>query len=115
MKAPVDFTSFSNIIDGKPRNAESYYQGINPATKEKLWRVPVATRQDLDDAVVAARKAFPAWSQVPFEERQTLLKAFADAYIAYKDEFTELLLKESGKPVSPSTVAKYATASLCIL
>jgi acyl-CoA reductase-like NAD-dependent aldehyde dehydrogenase len=37
----------------------------DPATGEKLWDVPIANQQDVDDAVVSAQKAFEKWSQVP--------------------------------------------------
>lgn len=97
----IDFKSFSNIVDGQPRSGKAKYTGINPATKEKLWDVPVATQQDVEDAVSAARKAFPSWSKTPFEQRAKLLAQFADAYEGYEKEFTELMVAETGKPVRP--------------
>ncbi len=95
----IDFKSFSNIVNGQPRGGKTKYNGINPATKEKLWDLPVATEQDIEDAVSAARKAFPAWSKTPFEERVKMLTQFAEAYERYENEFTELMLLETGKPV----------------
>ena len=96
----IDFQSFSNIVDGQPRGGKAKYNGINPATKEKLWDVPVATQQDVEDAVSAARKAFPSWSKTPFEQRAKLLVQFADAFEGYEKEFTDLMTAETGKPVS---------------
>lgn len=95
----IDFQSFSNIVDAQPRSAKAKYNGINPATKEKLWDVPIATQQDVEDAVSAARKAFPSWSKTPFEQRAKLLVQFADAYEGYEKEFTDLMVAETGKPV----------------
>ncbi|KAL9095863.1 MAG: hypothetical protein Q9165_001860 [Trypethelium subeluteriae] len=94
----IDFTTFHNIIDGKPRDAKTYTNGVDPTTGEKSWDVPVATEQDLNDAVRSAQKAFESWSQVPVEERKDKLRAFTDLYTEYKEEFTNLLIKESGKP-----------------
>jgi acyl-CoA reductase-like NAD-dependent aldehyde dehydrogenase len=94
----MDFTSFSNIIDGKSRGAETSYHGINPATEEELFDVPVATEADLNDAVISARNIFPSWSQTPFEKRCELVRKYAAAYIAHEKDFTELLMKENGKP-----------------
>lgn len=94
----MDFTSFNNIIDGKPRGANISYHGINPATEEKLFDVPVATEADLNDAVASARSAFPVWSQTPFEKRCELVRRYAEAYIFEENGFTELLMKENGKP-----------------
>ncbi|KAI9869177.1 MAG: hypothetical protein M1830_005466 [Pleopsidium flavum] len=94
----VEFDSFSNIIDGQPRGGKAKYNGINPATKEKLWDVPVATQQDVDDAVSAAQNAFPSWSKTPFEQRAKMLTQFGDAYASYEKEFTDLMVAETGKP-----------------
>lgn len=97
--ATISFDTFSNIVNGKPRSdAKDYHQGINPADGEKLWRVPVATQQDVDDAVEAAQKAFESWSQEKIEKRKDLLQQYQELYLSYKDEFTTLLCKETGKP-----------------
>jgi hypothetical protein len=98
----VDFTSFSNIVNGQPRGGKNTYTGINPSTKEELWPVPVATTQDVEDAVKAANDAFPKWSQTPFEKRIEMLKKYLELYQGYEEELTELMTKECGKPVRPS-------------
>ena len=96
----ISFDTFSNIVDGKPRGAKQSHQGINPVTGEKLWDVPIAVQQDVDDAVASAEKAFKTWSREPMEKRKDLLQKFCDLYMQYNDEFTTLLCKETGKPVS---------------
>jgi acyl-CoA reductase-like NAD-dependent aldehyde dehydrogenase len=96
----IAFDKYYNIIDGQKREAKEFYHGINPATSEKLWPVPVATEQDVDDAVKAARKAFPAWRDTPIDERAQKVMDFVEAYSAYVNEFTELMIAECGKPVS---------------
>ncbi len=95
----IDFTVFHNIIDGKQRGGATSCNGINPSTGEQLWDVPVASQQDVDDAVVAAQKAFESWSQTPVDERRELIKKFMDVLSAYAAEIMELLGKENGKPV----------------
>lgn len=97
--ATIQFDKFSNIVDGKERGAKAFHQGINPTNGEKLWDVPIATQQDVDDAVNSAEKAFQSWSQQPIEKRKELLQQFNDLFLSYKDEFTTLLCKETGKPV----------------
>ncbi|KAG9662966.1 betaine aldehyde dehydrogenase 1, partial [Aureobasidium melanogenum] len=90
---------FANIINGEARTKSSdYHQGINPATGEKLWNVPIANQSDVDEAVAAAQKAFESWSRKPIEERKGLLKNFRDLWSGYQEEFTTLLCKETGKP-----------------
>ena len=70
---------------------------LNPATEEVFARVPVATPEQLDDAIAAAERAFPAWSARPWEERQAALNAIADLVDAHAEQFSDLLMKEIGK------------------
>jgi acyl-CoA reductase-like NAD-dependent aldehyde dehydrogenase len=94
----LSWTEFFNVVDGKNRSSDTFYQGINAATGEKLWDVPVASKQDTEDAILAARHAFKSWSAKPFEERRTILKKLGEGLKPYLDDFEELLLKESAKP-----------------
>lgn len=96
----ISFDSFSNIVNGKPRGADKHHQGVNPVNGQKSWDVPIATQQDVDDAVDAAQKAFESWRFVPIEKRKEMLQKFSDLYMSYADEFTDLLIQETGKPVS---------------
>lgn len=98
----IDFEKFYNIIDGKQRGSDKIHHGINPATGQELWDVPIASEQDLNDAVAAGKKAFPAWRDTPIEKRKELLMKFVDLVGQYSDELTTLLCKESGKPVCPN-------------
>ena len=76
------------------------YHGIDPATEETLWEVPVATQDTLDEAVKAANHAFKHWSRLPHDERCRLVGQFADGLEKHKDALTALLQKETGKTVS---------------
>ncbi|GKU07356.1 unnamed protein product [Fusarium langsethiae] len=92
--------NYVQIINGKSAPTQKTHQGTNPATLEKKPKVPVASQDDLNNAVEAARKAFKSWSKVPWEERRQKLFAWADAVEAQKKEFAELLTSEQGKPVA---------------
>jgi acyl-CoA reductase-like NAD-dependent aldehyde dehydrogenase len=72
----------------------------DPVTGEKLWDVPIATQQDVDDAVVSAQKAFEKFRYTEMSERKKLLQKIKDQYMSHVDEIAELLIKETGKPVS---------------
>jgi acyl-CoA reductase-like NAD-dependent aldehyde dehydrogenase len=95
----IDFEKFYNIVDGKQRGSDSVHHGINPTSGQELWDVPIASEQDLNDAVASAKKAFPAWRDTPIEKRKELLGKLAESFQAHSEEFTNLLCKESGKPV----------------
>jgi acyl-CoA reductase-like NAD-dependent aldehyde dehydrogenase len=94
----VDFQSFHNTVNGEPRSSKVKYNGVDPTTKEKSWDVPVASKDDVEDAVKAAHAAFKKWSQKSWEDRQQALTRYKEVYESYQDELTELLMKETGKP-----------------
>lgn len=106
----ISFDKFYNIVDGKQRSSDSNQNGVNPVNGEKLWDVPVATEKDLDDAVASGEKAFESWSQTPIEKRKELLQKYCDVYMSYADEMIELVMQETGKPVS-YTCSTYTTTS----
>ncbi|MCJ1471737.1 hypothetical protein MMC13_000377 [Lambiella insularis] len=101
----LDFTTFHNIVDGKPRGGEATYHGINGATETPLWEVPVASQQDVEDAVASATAAFPSWSHLPYSDRVKAVRAWGDEFAALHNEFTELLITECAKP--KEMIAKY--------
>ncbi|KIV96813.1 hypothetical protein PV10_00629 [Exophiala mesophila] len=101
----MDFTQFSNIVNGEARGGNAVYQGIDPTTRQKLWDVPVATRQDVDDAVQAAQEAFKSWSTTPIAKRKEICSKFGQLYQSHMQDFDFLIRKECGKPVSYNNLA----------
>ena len=53
-----------NLIDGKLVDASRHFANINPATEEVIGETADATRDDMDRAIAAARRAFDetSWS-----------------------------------------------------
>lgn len=96
----MDFTTFHNIIGGKPRGSDNSHSGVDPLTRTPLWPVPTASLQDVDDAVEAAQRALPAWSQMSYDERTWLLENFADLYLSRAGDICQLLASECGRTVS---------------
>lgn len=97
--AAVDFTTFSNIINGEKRSSAKIGHGVNPSNKQPLWDVPIASEDDVNEAVAAAKKAFPAWSRTSWSERGKLLEKAREALLARKDEMAQLMMQEGGKPL----------------
>jgi len=93
-------TDFSQLIDGELSGGETALEVINPATGRVFARCPAAGRGDLDRAVEAARRAFPAWSARTFEERAALIRRFCNALREHQGSLGELLTREQGKPLS---------------
>jgi acyl-CoA reductase-like NAD-dependent aldehyde dehydrogenase len=72
---------------------------INPATEEVFAPCPRADLAQLNQAVAAAKAAFPAWSARPLAERAALLNKLADAIDAKAQELAPILTQEQGKPL----------------
>ncbi|THC91608.1 hypothetical protein EYZ11_008930 [Aspergillus tanneri] len=96
-KFELSFDSFFNTVDGEQRGSPILHQGINPTTGKPLWDVPVATAEDINDAVVAAQKAFAKWSAMGYCNRAQLLDQFANAFLKLAPQFTTLLQAETGR------------------
>jgi acyl-CoA reductase-like NAD-dependent aldehyde dehydrogenase len=91
-------TNYKLIIDGKKVSTGETFPVLNPATEEVIAQCPKATTEHVDQAVAAARRAFPTWSATPDSERSAAVHAIADALEAHTQELTELLTLEQGKP-----------------
>jgi acyl-CoA reductase-like NAD-dependent aldehyde dehydrogenase len=87
------------IIDGQKVAAGDTFPVINPATEEVIAQCPKASLEDLDNAVAAARRAFPSWSVTADNERARLMHAVADALESNSEELAGLLVQEQGKPM----------------
>ncbi|KAF8669004.1 Aldehyde dehydrogenase [Rhizoctonia solani] len=68
---------YTHIINGKPASSSSTLGVQNPATQRKIAEVPIATKDQLDEAVAAARAALPAWSAKSQDERAQVLEQIA--------------------------------------
>lgn len=58
----------------------------------------LASENDLDQAVTAARAAFPKWSRVPWEKRQARLRRARELLQEHRRSMAELISAEGGKP-----------------
>lgn len=91
------------LIGGRLVDGAATMDVINPATEEVLATCPRASEAQLDEAVAAAKRAFPAWSGRPIEERRALILKLADAIEADAEALARLLTQEQGKPLAEAT------------
>ena len=73
---------------------------LNPATGETIAQAPLSSPTDVDRAVSAARRAFPAWSATTPGERSLALLRLADTIEEHAEELSELESDNAGKPIS---------------
>ncbi|MET0239540.1 MAG: aldehyde dehydrogenase family protein [Sphingobium sp.] len=71
---------------------------INPATEEPAGRISLGSVADVDKAVAAARKAFPAWSVTTKEERLEILRNIQAEYARRQAELGDAIREEMGAP-----------------
>ncbi|SDI62696.1 aldehyde dehydrogenase family protein [Pseudomonas panipatensis] len=71
----------------------------NPASEETIGRVALGSEADVNRAVDAARRAFPAWSQTPSHVRAGYIRALAAQLRQRADEMAALITAELGMPV----------------
>jgi aldehyde dehydrogenase (NAD+)/betaine-aldehyde dehydrogenase len=88
-------------IGGEFVEAAETRELIEPATGETLARTAVASTEDVDRAVDAARGALAGdWQKTSPTERSRLLHALADAIVANRKEIAELESRNVGKAIS---------------
>lgn len=81
----------------------SQFQSQSPSNAEVLWTGNVATSRDVDQAVQAARCAWPAWRRTPLSRRIEILERFRELLQERRDTLTALISKEVGKPLWDAT------------
>ncbi|RBR15964.1 hypothetical protein FVER53590_11080 [Fusarium verticillioides] len=106
----MNFDTFHNIIAGQHRSARETSSGVNPLDRSSLWPAPVATANDVEEAVRSAQEAFPAWSQKTYKQRTELLEKFADLYLAHANEFCQLIATECGRTAGNAAIEVYFAA-----
>ncbi|KAB5589902.1 Aldehyde dehydrogenase [Ceratobasidium theobromae] len=93
-------TEYTHIINGKPITSPKTLDVINPATQKKIAEVPIATKEQLDEAVAAARAALPGWAAKSEDERAGVLVQIAEIIGKNMEEYKQLLTSEQGKTLS---------------
>lgn len=90
-----------NYIDGKliEPTAKQYLNNINPAKGEVYGSIPDSDNDDVENAVLAAQKAFPSWSKLPVVERTAYIQKIADLIEKNTEQFVQAESLDSGKPL----------------
>ncbi len=88
-----------HFVDGKKFLGNSKKKGkvFNPSTGEISAEVNLASKEDLDKAVVSSKKAFETWSNKPPLVRARVLFKFKELIEKNSDELTKIIVSEHGK------------------
>jgi len=90
-----------NYIDGALREplSKKYLDNYNPAEGKVYSLLPDSDAEDVNEATLAAQKAFPSWSSLPSEKRSAVLQKIADLILRDLDELALAESIDQGKPV----------------
>jgi 1-pyrroline-5-carboxylate dehydrogenase len=86
-----------NHINGQPRDGDGTFEDRSPIDGALLGTFAKGTRQDVRDAIAAARAAFGIWSHTPWQERVEILRRAAELISERQSELAALLTMEVGK------------------
>lgn len=102
------------FVDGsfRPARAGATTSVANPATGKILSRVAAATREDVEDAVTAAQRAFPFWKKVSRADRSRTLLQVADAIEANGEDLARIESLNTGRVIVETREDVSATADL---
>jgi betaine-aldehyde dehydrogenase len=103
------------FIDGEFTDALSgdTLPTLNPHDNSVIAEVALAGREDVDRAVEAARKAFPAWSRLAAAERGRILLKLADLIEANGEALARLESLDTGHPLRDSRMLDVPRTAAC--
>lgn len=84
---------------------------ISPATEEAFAEIALGTPADVDRAVAAARRAFPAFARSSRAERLDLLRTILAEYNRRRDDIAATLSQEMGAPLGFARTDQAATGT----
>ncbi|MFK0231440.1 gamma-aminobutyraldehyde dehydrogenase [Streptomyces vinaceus] len=99
------FADGAQYIDGQLRSGTfgQSHTVVNPATGEEVLTYELASTADVDEAVAAAKRAFPAWSAATPGERSDALHRLAAVLAEQAEDFAYAESLQCGKPIKLST------------
>ena len=97
-------------IDGKAVSSPATMDVFDPSTGQVIAQCPKGGAATVEQAVRAAERAFPAWSQLPHSERARWLDKLAQALADRVDDFALAECRNGGKPLALARTAEIPRA-----
>jgi acyl-CoA reductase-like NAD-dependent aldehyde dehydrogenase len=93
--------TLKHFIGGERVSGATLRDSENPSdTRDIVARYPQAASAEVDAAVTAAHKAFPAWAAASPEVRSDYLDKIGDLILQRREQIGRLLSREEGKTVA---------------
>ena len=106
----TDAKRYDNYIDGQWVAGQNYQANINPSDlSDVVGEYAQADASQVEAAIAAARKAFPAWSTSGIQARADALEKVGLEILARREELGNLLAREEGKTL-PEAIGEVSRA-----
>lgn len=91
--------TLGHFIDGKPAlgSTDATFENTSPIDQSSMGQVAAGSIADIDQACLAAQRAFPAWSALTGEKRREILHKVADAIVANAREIALIESYDTGQ------------------
>jgi acyl-CoA reductase-like NAD-dependent aldehyde dehydrogenase len=112
LRTPIRHQLF---IDGRFVDAENgeTLASLNPHDNSVIADVAMAGKADIDEAVAAAQRAFPAWARMAAADRGRILLKLADLIEANAEELARLESLDTGHPLKDSRALDVPRTAAC--
>jgi aminomuconate-semialdehyde/2-hydroxymuconate-6-semialdehyde dehydrogenase len=102
-----------NYINGElvPPASGQWLDNYNPAIGKVYSQIPDSDSKDIENAVLAAKNAFPAWSTMPLGERSNILLKIAEGVDREFESLAKAESDDNGKPVKLAKAVDIPRAS----
>lgn len=93
-------TTTTHFIDGQWISGTGHpINSTDPAKNTVIWSGVSASQKEIESAIKAAREAFRSWSLYSFDQRLSIVKAFAEQLTENKQALALSIARETGKPL----------------
>ncbi|PWT77919.1 MAG: methylmalonate-semialdehyde dehydrogenase (CoA acylating) [Bacteroidetes bacterium] len=98
----MKYSPVQNFVNGKmvETTGNRFLEVISPMDGSVLSVVRLSVKEDLDRAVDAAKKAYPAWSKTPIKERVQVFFRYKQLLERNANDLAQLISEENGKTLS---------------
>lgn len=90
------------IIENKRIETSEKIQSVNPASLESTGESYLASSEDCQNAIQAAKKAFPSWKALSIKEKKKLFQNAKKILLQRSQEAARLITEEKGSPLTES-------------
>lgn len=99
MRLNLETITLANYINGKWVDGSDFTKIINPATGQSIGKVPLSSKNEVHEAVHAAKEAQKEWAKVPAPQRAEVLYRVGTIMVEKKEYLSRLLTMENGKVI----------------